>query len=82
MGTDHKFWPTTNELHASILKEYSNTFRCIDQSELSFWGTLDTSNAQVISIDLVKCVGDEVVCKSEEEVKQYFGYREMLILSN
>ena len=35
-GTDHKFWPTTNELHASILKQYYNMFMCVDQSELSF----------------------------------------------
>ena len=29
-GTDHKFWPATNEHLASNLKRYSNTFTCVD----------------------------------------------------
>ena len=60
---------------------------CIDaQEEVSVRGSYDTEEGRIIKVLLEKCdqysVRDDLECKSEEEIEEYFSDKYFLLLSN
>lgn len=79
-GSDHKFLPMKNHKRA-VLEQFQSYFFCVDAEELEVYGTIGSFEGQVIDVDIVKCTGD-VNCKSDEEIKTYFGSQNIHILKN
>ena len=61
-----------NTNYERFVEPYQNIFECVDPSNLAVQGNDDTLSGQTIIIDLVKCKGKDVQCKSEDEVKEFF----------
>ena len=56
-------------------------YHCLDPADLLIQGNEDTMEGQIIYIDVIKCQ-DKKDCKSDEEIKAYFGEKYMYILKN
>ena len=54
----------------------------MDADELEVFGTIGSLEGQVVDVDIVKCVGDDNYCKSDEEIRAYFASQYMHILKN
>ena len=71
-GTEHKFWPMVDSKR-STLEQFQRYSSCVDVDELEVYGTIGSVEGQVIDVDIVKCMGDDTYCKSDEEIKVYFA---------
>ena len=80
-GSDHKFWKI-NKYQESSLNRFQNSFICLDQKDLQIYGEFTTTTGSNIYIDVVKCDGKEVACKSDEEIRNYFAEKSLVILTN
>ena len=55
---------------------------CVDKADLTVYGDLTAKKASIIFVDVVKCSGHQIACKSDEEIKTYFNFKNMFVLSN
>ena len=76
-----------NDLQKESFLQLSHFFMCVDKADLSVHAGLGSVVAQNIVIDIVKCTNatedsDSPVCKSDEEIQQYFTSKQLYILKN
>ena len=64
------------------MNRFQNSFICLDQNDLQIYGGFTTTKGKNIYIDVVKCDGKEVECKSDEEIRKYFAEKALVILTN
>ena len=67
------------------MTEFQSKMWCIDaQEEVSVRGSYDTEEGRIIKVLLEKCdqytVRDDLECKSEEEIEEYFSDKYFLLL--
>ena len=80
-GHDHKFWPI-NLQQDELIQTLNSNLLCLDQ-DVEISGTYFTTFGKSLVVDVVKCTdSDQIECKSDEEIKEYFQTRQMWILSN
>ena len=80
MGNAPTFWPIY-ESHEVYLDAFRSSLLCPDRSNLAVQGGLYSLHGSQILIDILKCVGRDY-CKSEEQIREYFAHRQIVILSN
>ena len=81
-----KFYPVVDQ-NKSILKHLSKKFQCVDEKDLYLQGDYDSDVASLFNVQLKKCVNntDEAeapVCKSDEEIIEFFRNKFLIIFSN
>ena len=66
-GSDHIFFPITLQ-QKETFEPAVPSFTCVDQSKLEVQGGINSALLQYVSVELIRCTGDDHF-KSEEEVK-------------
>lgn len=65
----------------TVLEATRSSLVCLGREDLYVYGRHGNTRASLIEIDLIMCTGQEH-CKSEEEIKTFFGDSYMLLLKN
>ena len=65
----------------NALQLASSSLLCLDREDLWVSGSTDKENASLIEVDLIMCTEHDY-CRSEEEIKTFFGNSFMFFLKN
>ena len=75
-----KFMPTI-ESQRTFVDTYQKKFICLNEEDLFLYGDYDSANASQFEIQLIKCTNRDD-CKSEEEIREYFRQKFILLMYN
>ena len=70
-----------HETSQATLELYHRKMICLDEEELKINGNFDTSVADLLNIQLIKC-NSRSDCKSDEEILAFFRNKFLVILYN
>lgn len=66
-----------------MVELYQKKFKCIDDGDMFVNGDFDSNSARLISIRLNRCTtNDQVQCKSEEQITEFFRNKLLLLMYN
>ena len=81
-GHDHKFSPISTS-YENVMRDNKDSFVCVDSFDLAVRGGKSSEQGQQILVDVVKCTdADDVKCRSDDEIFEYFINRQMYVLTN